>query len=84
MKNQHTPSLPWEVLTEAETGDRVIVDADGIVICRRPSPEDAKLIVSAINSHHRLLTYARAYEDYCKKVGGDWNGVHENIAKAGG
>lgn len=75
-------ATPWEIQTEEETGDRIIVDADGMVVCRRPDPKDAALICIAVNSRHRLLTYARAYADYCKKVGGDWKGVEEEIAKA--
>ena len=47
-------NLPWKIETDAETGDRIITDADGLIICRRASAEDAARIVLAVNEHERL------------------------------
>ena len=73
---------PWKIQTD-ENGDRIVVGDEVMIVCRRPSPEDACLIATAPD----LLGIAKAIFERPGDAhpGTDkWNLLGEIIARAEG
>lgn len=76
MNAKHTPG-PWGIAKD-EKGDRVVVDSNGIVVCRRMPEPDARLIAAAplllqaLQDHHAHLKTSPTHNEmecrYCQII----------------
>ena len=68
MKNlEHTPGS-WFSEIDQETGDRIVLNEDGIIICQRPGPANARLIAACPRMYDYIESRAKEGDKNAKEI----------------